>query len=299
MVRQALERGLDPDRLATGDQRIGDATAAYRERQLRAATALLARLRRQAGGSRDAVARAYRAAIFAVDRVTLAERGGAAASIDTRFGGLHERAIAALAGNLERSLREACDRAGANIAGVFARADMLEGALPVTGIEGGVRFIGRRVDDPWRRLALEELGAGHVALDTRRQISANLIRRLVDEGITDALTGFVDRAGRRWSLERYTEMVARTTTREATSRGAVNRLEEHGLDLVEISSHPHAADVCTPYDGETFSRSGDHPTYPRLEELPPFHPNCRHVLTPAGANFEEYERELGLRSADG
>lgn len=341
LIRRGLERGLDAERLASGEQQIGDATLAYRERQLRAARILLRRLRRQAGGSRAAVERAYRAAIKAVDAVVLELRSAEAArayeawqaqevfigereaiggrglrstmydkarrlkaefealdaaskrsaELATRFGGVHERAVERLAGNLERSLTKAADAAGTNVATVFDRASALEGAIPAGGVDG-VGFVGRRVDDPWRRIALEELGRGVVALDTRRQVSANLVARLVDEGVADAVTGFVDSAGRRWSLERYAAMVARTTTREATSRGTVNRMGEHGLDLVEVSSHANPCPICEEFDGNTYSLSGDSPGYDTLDELAPWHPGCIHVLTPAGADLGEFEREL-------
>ena len=87
-----------------------------------------------------------------------------------------------------------------------------------------------------------------------------------------------------------------TTTREATSLATATRLEEHGLDLYAVSSHPHAADECSPYDGRTFARPGSRAAregrYPVLEVLPPFHPRCRHVLCPSFASFDRYLEEL-------
>lgn len=292
-VRAGLERGLDPERVGTLGQQRGDATQAYRARQLAAARAIVAELERLGPRAAPIIARrAYESALFAVDRHAYA-RG--AAALESRFGGVHQRAVAALAANMSASLEAAAGRAGANVAAVFARADALESGIPPRGFP----FVGRRVDDPWRRVGLDAVGEGLVTLETRREVSAQLVKRLVNEGTADALTGYVDRAGRRWSLDRYAAMVARTTTREATSRATVERLTEHGLDLVTVSSHPHAADECTPYDGETFALdAGDH-DYDVLDELPPFHPNCRHVLTPAGASLERFERDLGLAAENG
>jgi hypothetical protein len=296
-VAAGLRRGLDPSRVGAGEQVRGDATQAYRERQLRAARAILVDLEgrsRQVAGS--IAAAAYRSTVFAIDDVVVPDLG----AVRPRFGGVHQRAVAVLAGNLEASLTRAAQQARVSVETVFARATALEGPLPASGV-AGVGFVGRRVDDPWRRLALEELGAGQVTLETRRQISANLVRRLQAEGATDALTGFVDRAGKRWGLDVYAEMVVRTTTREATSRATANRLLEHGLGAITVSSHPHREDVCTPYDGKTFALPGSEEArsgrFPVIDNLSPFHPRCRHVIAPAGVAFEDFEEALGLRAA--
>jgi hypothetical protein len=291
IVRDGLRRGLDPRRLGGPDQRRGDATLAYRARQLAAARAILAELDRVGARAAPVIAqRAYASSILALDKVL-----GGDAALAGRFGGIHQRQVIALAGNLEQSIRSAVGTATANVEAVFARAAALDGALPPGGIEGLPRFIGRRQDDAWREFALQATAEGTVAGDVRRQISATLARRLIDDGVTDALTGFVDRAGRRWSLHTYTEMVARTLTREASSRALVGRMAEHGEDLVAITSHPHKEDVCTPYDGRTFSLSGRSSRYPRLDRMPPFHGRCRHAIGPAEL-LDEYERELGIQA---
>lgn len=290
LVAAGLRRGLDPDRVGAGEQVRGDATQAYRDRQLRAVRALLAELQGVHERAPGIVADAYRSTLLAIDEL-VTEAGNAR----PRFGGVHQGAVEVLAGNLERSLRAVAEQTRQSVETVFARAAALEGALPAEGI-GRTGFIGRRVDDPWRRLALRELAAGQATLETRRQVTARLARRLIDEGVTDALTGFVDRAGKRWALDTYAEMAVRTTTREATSRATVNRLVEHGLGAITISSHPHREDVCTPYDGKTFAIPGtDEATrgrFPVIDNLPPFHGRCRHVTTPAGVDFDDFEREL-------
>lgn len=293
IVRDGLAKGLDPSRVGTDAQRAGDSTLGYRRRQLEQAKAILAELdRKGAGASTAIVTRAYSAGVVTIDRTLTRGSLGGKAGVTGTFGRVHVRAVEALAGNLDASLRAASAAARQNIADVFAAADALEGALPANGQVRGVPFLGRRFDDAFRAAALAQVAEGAIALDTRRQVSAALANRLIREGTTTALTGFVDRAGRRWTLESYTAMVARTTTREAMSSSTAARMAEHGIDLVTISQHSHAADLCTPYEGRTFSLSGGDPTYPELDRRPPFHPNCRHVMAPAGANLDEYEAEL-------
>lgn len=282
LVNDGLRRGLDADSLNGRQDVRGAATHAYRERQLQQARIVLAHLREHTERYVPIVTgRAYRAGAFAVDRTVT----DAARLIGT-FGGIHVGALEVIATNLTDRVTDSLTRVGNNIESVFDRASALErGELPA-------EFIGRRVADPYRDAALREVGTGLVAGDTRRQVSESLMRRLVTEGTTDALTGFVTRTGARLPLDVYTSMVARTTTREAVTVATGNRLQEAGLDLVTISSHAHKSDECTPYDGKTFSLSGTHPTYPLLDRRPPFHGNCLHVMTPASVDLDEWEAEL-------
>lgn len=295
VVRDGLRRGLDVERVGTADQRRGDATQAYRNRALAQARGILAQL--EIAGKRGAgptVNRTYSAGLFAVDRALhrSPDQGAAAAG---RFGQIHTAQVDVLAANLNDSLAAAAKAVGSNLETVFQRASELERALKPgssTGIPAN--FIGRRADDPYRRIALEEIGGGTVALETRRQISASLVRRLVNEGVTDALTGYVDRSGRRWPIHRYAAMAVRTTTREASTRATVARMQEGGHDLVTVSEHAHPADECSEYEGNTYSLDGSTPGYDELPEYPPFHPNCAHVIYPASANLDAFERDLGI-----
>jgi hypothetical protein len=115
LVRTALEAGLDPGRIGTPAQLPGDATAAYRERQLRAARLIIAEL--EATGRRAAPAvteAAYRSALVAVDR-TVIRAGAGNVGLAGQFGGIHQRAVEALAANMTNSLTGAAQRAGANL----------------------------------------------------------------------------------------------------------------------------------------------------------------------------------------
>lgn len=189
---------------------------------------------------------------------------GARAAAEFQFTGPHPLAAQSLADNLALRLGRARD------------------------------LVGRRVDDVFRRVGLEETALGVAGGSARREVSSALQARLVREALTDGLTGFVDGRGARWQLDVYSEMVARTTTREAMSAGTRNRMGELALDLVTISSHANPCELCANYDGNTYSINGTTLGYDVLDQWPPFHPNCIHVATPAAANLDAIERELGL-----
>jgi len=138
--------------------------------------------------------------------------------------------------------------------------------------------IGRRVDDVFRREGMLAVARGVAAGRARIDVSRELEQRLIAAGRPT----FVDVLGRQWPLDRYAEMVARTTTREAMTQGTINRLQEHGITLAQVSAH-NAEDFCRYYENAVVSLNGAHPVYPPISAInggPPFHPNCVHVLTP-------------------
>lgn len=286
IVNLGLRRGLDPSRVGTDRQQRGDATLAYRTRQRDQALAILGELRRHTERLGPvAVINGWRAGALTVERIAGPNR------LLGTFGAPNTRAAEVAAANMTRALQAAVDRAGTNIETVFERADRLERGLPPAGI-ANVPFIGRRTNDPWRQPALDVVGQGLIGAERRPEVARHLAQRLVSDGVTDALTGYVNSRGARLPLGSYATMVARTTTREAVSRGTASRMTEGGLDLVTISSHSHASDECDGYDGVTFSLTGHTPGYDVLDELPPFHPNCVHVATPALDNIDHFTEEL-------
>lgn len=193
--------------------------------------------------------------------------GGLIAGVDTFGSSVHQDAVEVLADNLASRLNDAAEKVGRQTEDVFRREGLRHAALDL--IEGG----------------------------TQREASARLRETLVRQGVSS----FEDRAGRQWGLASYSEMVVRTTTREAVSTATHHSLLERGDDLVTISSHRGVEpddERCLRIQGRTFSITGRTPGYPvlPLDEWPPMgtHPRCVHVATPAAASFEALERSLGI-----
>lgn len=285
LARRALARGA-----------IG--TAAYRQQQLASIAIVLGRLRTEgAQAALNATTISYLAGMTAVDQVTGVDVAGA-------FTSVHQRAIAQLAVNMSRPLAAAATQLGTNVQRTFALADRIDGALGPDTLAG---FLGRRVDDESRRQALRTI-AEHIAHGSTRRDASNVLRgrleRAARAGTTEALqlvrdelTGearaaFIDRAGRRWELDVYTRMVARTTTAEAATAGTIGRLRDNDMDLVTISDHGTQTPLCQEFEGHTYSISGRDNRYPRLRLYPPFHPGCQHYVMPAETTFEDFERAL-------
>lgn len=159
-------------------------------------------------------------------------------------------------------------------------------------LQDGHTIVGRRVDDVFRREGLRAVATKMATAGT----GSSSVKQLVDLLQKQGVTSFVDKAGRHWSLSNYASMAIQTTSREAASQGTIFTMHEMGQDLVEVSHHPHPVDVCTPYDGKTFSISGKDKEFPRLDRIPPFHPRCKHVLKPAAASFDRAAAAAGVAS---
>lgn len=149
------------------------------------------------------------------------------------------------------------------------------------------RVVGRQVDDYLRRATLQA-ALRQLEAEAPEGFAADELGRTLERR---GITGFVDKAGRRWKLSTYAEMALRTTSAEALARGTADKMLERGFDLVEVIGHNcnhHPSDPghpCVAFEGETFSLTGLSREYEHLSELPPFHPNCRHFIAPSPLAF--------------
>ena len=100
------------------------------------------------------------------------------------------------------------------------------------------------------------------------------------------VAGFRDAAGRNWSTEAYAQTIVRSNIRNVTTDTQMSRMNDYGLDLVEVSSHLGARPGCAPYQGKVYSLNGTTPGYPLLSETSMGEPaglfgiNCGHRMYP-------------------
>lgn len=130
----------------------------------------------------------------------------------------------------------------------------------------------------------EQAAAGYGAGKTARELE----RTLQNQGIT----AFVDKSGRKWSLQDYCNMATRATARQAEVSAIL--MADPGHDLYEIVRIGSTCPICAPLEGRVYSRSGTDPDYPALAKafgkIDPsgaddlsntylnIHPNCLHSL---------------------
>ena len=156
--------------------------------------------------------------------------------------------------------------------------------------------IGRKVGDLARSISLEASKGSVLGYQTTKQAAKRIRQDLADHGIT----GFVDKAGHQWDLGRYAKVLAQETTNGAFRQGTINRFQEHGHDLVRISTHSGSCTRCIPWQGRTLSLSGNDPDYPSLAEAQGaglLHVGCLHVLSLAPEEKDRYIAGLAERAA--
>lgn len=164
-------------------------------------------------------------------------------------------------------------------------------------------LIGRVEPDVYRRVGLEQVALRQATGQGVYKQLPGFVEALRREGVT----AFVDKAGRHWSLHTYCSMVSRTTSRQAEVLAVLTA--DPGHDLYQISSHNTTCELCAPYEGRVYSRSGTDPDYPPLAaafgkqdpEGPDIlantwlniHPGCLHSILPyttAGRTPEEIQK---------
>jgi hypothetical protein len=188
--------------------------------------------------------------------------------------------------------------------------DMQDTLLEATvGMRKSVRLALRRTQlrANLDRAVTKNIAEGVISRSTTRQLSRDIARTILDDFGNKPLTI----NGRQYDIKKYAKLVARTKTREAVTAGTINRMVEMGEDLVMVTAHG-SKDGCGFYEGRVYSVSGGSGKYPSISELPnggpPFHPNCRHNLSPfieplatgAEKRFAKTtdERALGKKYAD-
>lgn len=164
-------------------------------------------------------------------------------------------------------------------------------------------ILGRLENDVFHSTGLARVAAMQAEGAGAYPAAQKMIRDLRAQGVTC----FVDRAGRRWSLYNYCNMVCRTTSRQAEVLSVLAQDPE--WDLYKVTAHSSSCGLCAPLEGRVYSRSGTNPDFPPLAsafgKIDPagpnelsntylnIHPNCLHQLvrwTPMGRTPEELDK---------
>lgn len=118
---------------------------------------------------------------------------------------------------------------------------------------------------------------------TRDNNATETISRDVRRSIINATdVAIIDRAGRRWKVGTYADMVAKTKLAEIHRDTSITSALEEGTIYGRISSHG-AKDACSRWEGRIIKLTPDAPgNYPYYGDLPRreiFHPRCRHIVS--------------------
>lgn len=91
-----------------------------------------------------------------------------------------------------------------------------------------------------------------IGAESRQQVIVKCIQEFNERGIP----AFVDKKGREWTPEAYVNMAMRNTIKNVADEAQNERIQEYGLDFIEIDSHSGARPKCAKDQGKIYSLSG-------------------------------------------
>lgn len=120
---------------------------------------------------------------------------------------------------------------------------------------------------------------------TINKAMAETITRFRQQGLK---SGFVDRGGKNWTVEGYTQLVLRTTVNRAYNDLRLSRMDDFGVEFVRVSSQRDARPYCSRCQGTVLStkQQSSDPQYLTIYDFGYGLPeglrgiNCRHQLYP-------------------
>ncbi len=146
-------------------------------------------------------------------------------------------------------------------------------------VEIELRHMRRDTDDVYRQV-IEQVRGDWLSPGNASKLNAE-VQSALNEFAGRGVTGFTDRAGRRWGLYEYANMAMRTAIHRAGLQATIDTMRASGYDLAYITRHPGACPLCERWYGTILSISGNDPTHPSLQgamDQGLFHPNCADVL---------------------
>lgn len=101
--------------------------------------------------------------------------------------------------------------------------------------------------------------AGKVITGTESRTQA--LRQALADIHKEGITGFYDKAGRKWSPEAYVNMDIRTTVHNTAIESVKLRQEDYDVDIFQVSWHSGARPLCYPYQKRYFSWNNESGTF--------------------------------------
>ncbi|MFN6730288.1 phage minor capsid protein [Enterococcus faecium] len=149
-------------------------------------------------------------------------------------------------------------------------------------------------------------------LKTHEKAVKDNVYKMVDMGIK---SGFVDKAGREWSMEAYSRTVIQTTSHRTFNDLRLQRMEDFECVTALMSSHPTAREACAPIQGDWVLTVPKEEAPEEFKHLPSIYIhgygepsgtqgiNCTHILYPGRPdvntnNQPRYDPEEVQRNAE-
>lgn len=189
----------------------------------------------------------------------------------------------------ERDLSLRGVRASAPIGPATIRGTLVRGPSSLMASLASVHPMMLASTEGLYRQVMQEVLTADIRSERDRVAAA---QRLLDRFAVGGITGFVDRAGKRWNVVHYVEMATRTACAQVAIDAHIDVIERSGLDLVLVSIAPNCSPLCVPFQGRLLSVSGATSgavvrgrrvsvaaSVDEAKARGLHHPGCRHKLT--------------------
>lgn len=127
----------------------------------------------------------------------------------------------------------------------------------------------------------KSIASGLKEKGTIRGVQEKLRDKLLKKAFNGGLLKIIDKNGneRFYNISNYANMVARTTIINSQSQATIAVATEYNTDLIQVSSHNTTTEICQQYEGKIFSLSGKDKDFPIADNVPAYHPNCKHSIS--------------------
>lgn len=135
----------------------------------------------------------------------------------------------------------------------------------------------RVANDEYRKAITAGLEQKMLGTMTQRQA----VQQALDKFAAKGITGFIDKAGRKWTMEAYADMATRTGTMHAAVQGHLETLKQNGFDLVIVDEDGEPCPDCVDWEGMILALTPND-VYPTVEDAMSgglFHPGCKHNVS--------------------
>lgn len=169
----------------------------------------------------------------------------------------------------------------------------------VDSLNQAANIVGRRMEDEIRAAGLRAASLKEATGGTVRDMQKDLVKRLLELDLKqpNGKMGVRYKNGAVVSLDKYAEMVSRTTPAEAQNKAKIMQGQAWGYDLVRCTTHHPTCEVCAQYQARVYALTreaangkykgpgGELLRFPLLYETAlvhgyeTIHPNCRHRLS--------------------
>ena len=126
----------------------------------------------------------------------------------------------------------------------------------VFSLESRLEALNQRItrypQDAYQRIVSMTSPQTLLGVTTSTQQQAATVQRFLSEGIT----GFVDKANRRWTIGAYSEMAGRTSVNRAFNDAGTWRMQQAGINLVTVVRGLDSCESCAAWAGKILSTDG-------------------------------------------